>query len=192
MAPWRLDMAQQMCHTRIMDLTSYIDSLRADLLAAVGADETALAERLSSAVAAATRLTMFDVLSDAADEITRDLAPGTVEVRVRDRNPYFVVTASVTQDELRGSDDQVDVSQTVGDAASTPPNLYGKQGAVGRINFRPPEQLKERIEVAAAREGLSVNAWLVHVTSAVLATDDGSQRTRQNSRRVGHFTGWVG
>ena len=61
-------------------------------------------------------------------------------------------------------------------------------GAVSRINFRPPEQLKQRIEAAASQQGLSTNAWLVRVVSAALA---GDQRTRRG-RRNQHFTGWVG
>jgi HicB family len=43
-----------------------------------------------------------------------------------------------------------------------------EEGPTARINFRPPEHLKARIEAAAARDGLSVNAWLVRVTSGVL------------------------
>jgi len=35
---------------------------------------------------------LLDGLSAAADEITRELAPGSVEVRLRGRDPNFVVT----------------------------------------------------------------------------------------------------
>ncbi|MFV2083259.1 hypothetical protein [Micromonospora sp. LOL_021] len=38
-------------------------------------------------------MTLLDALSAAADEITRDLAPGSVELRLRGRDPHFVVTA---------------------------------------------------------------------------------------------------
>ena len=163
-----------------MDLTRYVEGLRAELLAAAGPDEAALAERLSAAVASATRLAIFDVLSDAADEITRDLAPGSVEVRVRDRNPYFVVTAP-----------EADLEPP----APSPPADPGApepaaEGPVGRINFRPPEHLKQRIEEAAARDGLSVNAWLTRALTSLLAGPAAPDPVPQ--RRTGTFVGWVG
>ena len=63
-------------------------------------------------------------------------------------------------------------------------------GAMARINFRPPEGLKVRIEEAAGREGLSVNAWLVRAATAALAPGEPSSgRTHSSGDRV---TGWVG
>lgn len=159
-----------------MDLTPYTESLRQELLAAAEPGEaTALAERLAAAVASATRLTMFDVLSAAADEITREMTPGSVEVRLRGRDPFFVVTPAVGETEEQ-------------EPAPSPAAPTGNDGAVSRINFRPPEQLKQRIEAAANHEGLSTNAWLVRVVSAALV---GDQRPRRG-RKDGHFTGWVG
>ena len=38
------------------------------------------------------RLALLEALSTAADEITRDLAPGSVYVRLQGREPQFVVT----------------------------------------------------------------------------------------------------
>ncbi|WP_433216727.1 toxin-antitoxin system HicB family antitoxin [Dactylosporangium sp. CS-047395] len=158
-----------------MDLTRYVEGLRAELLAAAGPDDAALAERLAGAVASATRLAMFDVLSDAADEITRDLAPGSVEIRVRDRNPYFVVT---TPD-----------GDPVAPPSPPPHAEVAAEGPVGRINFRPPEQLKQRIEEAAAREGLSVNAWLTRTLAAVVSAEP-APPARPSGK--GTFVGWVG
>jgi hypothetical protein len=161
-----------------MDLTRYVEGLRAELLSAAGPDETALAERLAGAVASATRLAMFDVLSDAADEITRDLAPGSVEVRVRDRNPYFVVTTA-------DADLEAPVEAPPEPGAPEP----AAEGPVGRINFRPPEQLKQRIEEAAARDGLSVNAWLTRALTGVLSA---ATPAAKPPKRAGSFVGWVG
>src|SRR6266545_3868807 len=79
-----------------MDLTSYVDNLRRELAVAAeagGEDARALAERLTAPLDAAARLALLEALSAAADEITRDLAPGSVEVRLRGRDPEFVVTA---------------------------------------------------------------------------------------------------
>ncbi|KZM73409.1 toxin-antitoxin system HicB family antitoxin [Nocardia terpenica] len=165
-----------------MDLTPYVDGLREELLAAAEPGEASeLARRLVASVASATRLTMLDVLSAAADEITRELVPGSVEVRLRDRNPHFVVTpGAIGEAEAGAAPEAPDVPAPV---------PGGKDGAVSRINFRPPEQLKQRIEAAAGEAGLSVNAWLIQAVGAALA---GDRRTGRNGGRTGRFTGWVG
>jgi hypothetical protein len=72
--------------------------------------------------------------------------------------------------------------------ASTPP--AEDDGTPARINFRPPEQLKTRIEEAAARDGLSVNAWLVRAVSVVLGAGTRSERPSSSSDGQS-FTGWV-
>jgi len=174
-----------------MDLTPYVDSLRHELMAAAeGGEATALAERLTASVVSATRLTMLDVLSVAADEITRDLLPGSVDVRLRGRNPFFVVTspnahAYPEEDDLNGTSAQ-------SWSESPAPAPAGMDGPVSRINFRPPEQLKQRVEAAAADEGMSVNAWLVRATTAALTVDQNPRRGGRDSGRAGRFVGWVG
>src|SRR5437899_8461206 len=85
-----------------MDLTPYIDNLRRELAVAAEAGGEAarpLAERLSAALESATRLALLEALSAAADEITTDLAPGSVEVRLRGRDPDFIVTPPPTSEE---------------------------------------------------------------------------------------------
>jgi len=78
-----------------VELGPYVDSLRHELLVAAeagGEDALALAGRLIAPLDSATRLILLEAMSAAADEITRDLAPGSVEVRLRGRNPSFIVT----------------------------------------------------------------------------------------------------
>ena len=78
-----------------MDLTAYVARLREELAGAAelgGTDARALAERLTAPMESAFRLALLDALSAAADEITRDLAPGSVELRLRGGEPGFVVT----------------------------------------------------------------------------------------------------
>ncbi|WP_424642029.1 hypothetical protein [Embleya sp. AB8] len=163
-----------------MDLTPYTESLRQELLAVAGSGEaTVPAERLAASVASATRLTLLDALSAAADEITREMATGSVEVRLRGCDPFFVVTPG---------DGETEGDGPAPNPALTAPVLTGRDGAISRINFRPPEQLKQRIEAAADHEGLSTNAWLVRVVGAALV---GDQR-RQRGRDDGQFIGWVG
>lgn len=182
-----------------MDLTPYADELRRQLLAAAeaGDEETrATAERLSVSLEPAARLALLDVLSAAADEITREMAPGSVEVRLRGRQADFIVTSPEFNEAGEGG---VVTSQGghQGEAAGsgrTPAGqalIDGEDGGTSRITLRLPDQLKQLVEEAARGEGLSVNAWLVRAVAASL--DGGgprpdTRRTRQIGR--GH-TGWV-
>lgn len=158
----------------------YVENLRRDLAIAAdagGDDARALAERLTAPLESATRLMLLDALSAAADEITRELAPGSVEVRLRGGEPGFVVTPA-----------PADPVEPV--TAAPPPEV--DDGAMARINLRLPERLKEGIEDAAARERLSVNAWLVRIAAAALAHDDREGGPRQRGSRIGQaYTGWV-
>ena len=78
-----------------MELTPYVESLRRELTTAadVGGEEArALAERLLPSLDAAVRLTLLEALSSAAEEISAEIAPGSVDVRLRGGNAGFVVT----------------------------------------------------------------------------------------------------
>ncbi|UNO40529.1 toxin-antitoxin system HicB family antitoxin [Streptomyces sp. MST-110588] len=171
-----------------MDLTPYVDNLRRELAVAAdagGDDARALTERLTAPLESAARLTLLNALSAAMSEVTRDLAPGSVDVRLRGLDPEFVVTAPPVDG---------------GTAAEPPAPLEplkapvpadGDEGGTARVNLRLPAHLKARAEEAASREGLSVNAWLVRAVSA--AVDGGTRpRTAEKARTVGQsFTGWV-
>lgn len=166
-----------------MDLKPFLDTVRHELLVAAdaGGDEArALAERLVAPLESAMRLTLLNALSAAADEITRDLAPGSVDLRLRGLDPTFVVAAPPTFDEPSVAHDGAELA---------PVAAVDEEGATARINFRPPEHLKARIDEAAVREGLSVNAWLVRAVTGVLAS---SRKPGKSSSSSGQsFTGWV-
>jgi len=77
-----------------MDITPYVESLRQDLAAAAeagGPEARAAAERLALALDPAVRLALMDALSQAAAEITAELPAGSVDVRLRGREPELVV-----------------------------------------------------------------------------------------------------
>jgi HicB-like protein involved in pilus formation len=165
-----------------MDLTPYVETLRRELAVAAdagGEDARALAERLTAPLESATRLMLLDALSSAADEITRELAPGSVELRLRAGEPDFVITSAPV-------DEPDDLT------AEAPPRLApleGDDGGMARINLRLPEQLKAEVEQAASHERLSVNAWLVRAVGGAVAPD---RRERPRGGRVGQaYTGWV-
>jgi hypothetical protein len=177
-----------------MDLTSYVDNLGREFAAIVeagGDDARVLVERLTGTLESAIRLTLLDALSTAADEITRDLAPGSVELRLRGRDPSFVVTPAPPDqpfDDAIERGPETAFSAAASDSGS--PSI--EEGATARINFRLPEQLKVAIEEAAGKEGRSVNAWLVRVASAALQPQDRDhQPERRGKRGPQRFTGWV-
>jgi hypothetical protein len=175
-----------------MDLTPYVAKLSAELTVAAGAggeDARALAQRLTAPLDSAVRLTLLDALSSAADEITRDLAPGSVEVRLRGGEPSFVVTPPPADDSF--GDFIPPVPATPASAAAAPP-ADADDGAMARINLRLPEPLKARIEEAAAREKISANVWLVRAATAALDGPFAAQRPAGRTHAVGQqFTGWV-
>ncbi|WP_377273280.1 hypothetical protein [Peterkaempfera sp. SMS 1(5)a] len=171
-----------------MDLTPYVDNLRRELAVAAeagGEDARELAERLTAPLESATRLTMLNVLSAAMDEITRELAPGSVDVRLRGLDPDFVVALPPT-----GGGAPAEPAAPVEPFRPAVP-ADSDEGGTARVNLRLPAHLKMRAEEAASREGLSVNAWLVRAVSS--AVDSGARpRATEKARTVGQsFTGWV-
>ncbi len=157
-----------------MDLQPYVDAVRHELsvaAAAGGPEAEALAERLTAPIESAIRLALLEALSEAAEQITRDLAPGSVEVRLRGRDPEFTVASDVE-----------DLAEAP--AAVVPDS--DDDGGTWRVTLRLPEHLRARVDGAARVDGLSVNAWLVRAVTAALG---GARRPRGDPGR--NFSGWV-
>ena len=171
-----------------MDLTPYVESVRRELAVAAeagGDDARVLAERLTAPLEPAIRLMLLDALSAAADEITREFAPGSAELRLRGGDPEFVVTPPPATG-------RTEPDEPAGDAAPAFAAADAEEGATARINLRLPEQLKAGVEQGAARERLSVNAWLVRRVAAALAGDDRGRPQQRRGGRIGQsYTGWV-
>ena len=171
-----------------MDLTTYVDNLQRQLAVAAeaGGDEArAVAERLAAPFDAAIRLTLQDALTVAAEEITLELAPRAVDVRLRGRELEFVVSPAPAEPSAAadGDDD---------DDVSPPPPVDGDEGSMTRINLRLPDHLKARVEQAAGREGLSVNAWLVRAAAAAIErADPDRRRGPRPARGTQRYTGWA-
>ena len=157
-----------------MDLQPYVDRVRHELAVAAatgGADAEALAARLTAPLDSAIRLVLLEALSEAAELITRDLAPNSVAVQLCGRDPEFSVSS--------GTDSTS--QQAAIDAAET-----DEDGGTWRVTLRLPERLRPRVDSAARGEGLSVNAWLVRAVVAALAgTRHGGGASTKN------FSGWV-
>jgi hypothetical protein len=175
-----------------MELETYVDKLGEQLAvaASAGGEETlSLARRLTAALESAVRLTLLDALSAAAAEITSELAPGSVELRLRGSEPEFVVT--VPPAETAG--EPTDSRELTGGPATTAAAAAAAagEGGISRINLRLPDQLKSQVEQSAEREGLSINAWLVRaVAAAVDRGRPGAQREHRTARSGQRYTGW--
>jgi len=171
-----------------MDLTRFVDDLQhrlATAAAAGGDDARQVADRLTAPLDAAVRLVLLDALSTAAGEISAELAPGSVDVRLRGGEPEFVV----------------DTAPPVAPVPTTPlppapptgraPDA--DDGATTRTTLRLPDHLKAQVEVAAARDGLSVNSWLVRAVAATLEQGTGrpALQPRPDPKGTTRLTGWV-
>jgi hypothetical protein len=186
-----------------MDITPYVESLRNDLAAAAeagGAEARDAAERLALALDPAVRLALMDALSQAAAEITSELPAGSIDVRLKGREPQFVV----------------DVPTMPMTAAPTPPVPPAppspedveveEDDSVARITLRIPESVKYRAEELAAKSGHSLNSWIVNVVrtatrerainidvdlSSIPFLDQAAPSGRPGGGRGKRMTGWV-
>jgi hypothetical protein len=114
----------------------------------------------------------LEALSAGAEEITSELAPRSVEIRLRGRDPEFVVSAPL--DEL-SAHEPLEVA------------LGDDDGGTWRITLRLPESLRAAVEAATRHDGSSLNAWLVRAVAAAVQSKAG-RATPGNARQV---TGWV-
>lgn len=136
-----------------MDLTPYVESLRADLeaAAAAGTDATRETARLlSAALEPAVRLSLVDALSAMAAEVTATGGAGSVEIRMHGREPQVVVLS-----------EEPAAEPPVAPPAPPPPPEADDEGGTARVSLRLPESLKAQTEERAAAEGLSLNSWIV-------------------------------
>ena len=159
-----------------MDLQPYVDAVRHELAvaaAAGGPDAEALADRLTAPLESAIRLALLEALSEAAEHVTRDLAPGSVEVRLRGRDPEFTVSSGV---------------QELPDAPVVVAPESDDDGGTWRVTLRLPENLRAGVDAAASADGLSVNTWLVRAAAAALGSNS-ARRSRSASDKS--YSGWV-
>ena len=135
-----------------MDLTPYVENLRRELAVAAeagGEDARALAERLTAPLESAVRLMLLDALSAAADEITRELAPGSVELRLRAGEPDFVVTPPPADEPVEPRARRRAAARAAGrrrgrDGAHQPSPAGAAQGR-RRAGRRPRAALRQRL-----------------------------------------------
>jgi hypothetical protein len=150
-----------------METAKFVEKLERDLasVAALGGDAvTDAAERLVQALRGSAGLRLMETLGDAALEISAQLPEGHVEVRLVGPDPQLVY---------------------IGAEPAEPPTVSAEDGLTARITLRLPESLKRDLEEAAAREGVSLNAWLVRALSRSTAPPP----RRTSNRLTGYARG---
>lgn len=164
-----------------MELSQYVEGLRRELgsLTRFAPEEVAqVANRLAEALDSSVRLTLLEVLSAAAAEITTKLDEAVIDVRLNAGEPEFVVT-----------------TVPEGHAEGPAPDLAADEAGTARITLRLSEALKGRVEERAAAEGQSVNSWLAH--AAIRALDNktssgGGSRSQRSRSGIGQrITGYA-
>jgi hypothetical protein len=133
-----------------MQIDGTIQALREDLVrfAALGDENTSrAAELLTVAIESSLGRRLQDALAEAALELNDQLESSHVELRVGGHDLQLVL---VREDGT--------VPEQADEAFSA------------RVTLRLPESLKERVESAAAREGASVNTWLVQALQRAVET----------------------
>jgi hypothetical protein len=162
-----------------MELSQYIEAMHGELasITRVAGEEAArAAEMVAQALDPSVRLTLLEVLSAAAAEITERLDGIVVEVRLTGGEPSFVVQAA-------GPD--------VTDEQGQPVSAEADDAGMARMTLRLSQSLKERVEVAAAADGVSVNAWLALAARQALE-GPGGRPPRQSRHRPGQrITGFA-
>ncbi len=146
-----------------MQLDTHVQALQTELaaLAGIGDEQVgAAAERLSQALAPSLRLRLLELLSEAALEVSSQLNAGHVEIRLAGQEPSLVY---VEHEEAAPAED----------------------GLTARITLRLPDSLKTSVEGAAAKDGVSVNTWIVKALARGLTTAVASSG-RIGSRLTGY------
>lgn len=144
-----------------MDITPYVEGLRHDLAAAAeagGPEARAAAERLALALDPAVRLALMEALSQAAAEITSELPAGSIDVRLRGREPQFVVDVPTMP---MAAQEPTPASPPVPQVPPLPDDEEA-DGTVARITLRIPESVKYKAEELATKSGHSLNSWIVN------------------------------
>ena len=150
-----------------MQLQQHVEALERELadLGTLGDHAVATAaRRLIQVLATPVRGRLLELVAEAALEVSGQLPSGHVEVRLAGQDPSLVFVSDEAE------------PTTVTPAADE---------SAARLTLRMPEALKENVEQAAAREGMSVNAWLVRAVARQLSSPGRPQR--QIGKRITGF-----
>jgi hypothetical protein len=142
-----------------VETAPHVEAIRTDLQELAGGDDPAAVAvaRVARALEPSLQLRLFDVIGQAALELSEQLPSGRVDVRLAGRDVELVYVSD--------------------EATAAPP---GEDEGTARLTLRIPERLKAKVEEAASREGVSANAWLVRAVGRGLT----QAPQRRTGRRI--------
>jgi hypothetical protein len=144
-----------------VQINGYVQALNEDIarIAAVGDESTArAAELVAMALESSLSRRLLEVLGEAALELSTQLDDGRVEVRYAGADPELVYVREEAEEPQAAPDEVLSA----------------------RITLRLPDGLKQKVEEAASREGVSVNTWIVQALSRI----SGGVPRRSSGRRL--------
>jgi hypothetical protein len=158
-----------------MKMSLVVDGLRSDVISVgeLGDDTVAeVADRIAELLGRSIPSRILDLLSDVAAEVSAELPDGRVEIRVAgdDVDLAYVEDGPAVSAGSQGESD--------GD-----PDRDRDMSA--RITLRLSESLKALVEEGAARQGISVNAFIVR-TLEHSASGDHKQKSYARNRLRGY------
>jgi hypothetical protein len=151
-----------------MKIAPHVDALRSDLAAAASLGDARAAEvgaQLAEALTRSAPLRFQEALGDALLEANEQLPSGHLELRLAGSDPGIVFV----------DDEAASVTRT---------RSVVDEPSAARLTLRLPERLKAQLEEAAARDGVSVNTWLVRALSG--AVSHATRPSITSRRLVGH------
>jgi hypothetical protein len=178
-----------------MKLTPHVETLRTGLAnaASLGDESTQdIAHRLGGALDSSARLALIGAIAEATDEISTELAPGSVEMGMTGDEPRFSVHVpqGVEQPTMLTPPPP---SEPEGAPSAEQPEISdepaGDEGQV-RVSLRLPASVKSKVDETADNEQISTNAWLVRAIQNALAP--GSAPPHSGSDPRGGPGGWFG
>ena len=149
-----------------MKMSLVVEGLRSDVISVgeLGDDTVAeVAERIAELLGRSVPGRILDLLSDVAAEVSAELPEGRVEIRV--------------------AGDDVDLAYVEEEQSTAAGDAMGDGGSgdtSARITLRLSEALKNRVDESAAREGVSVNTYIVRTL------ERGASANRNRSVRAGN------
>jgi len=168
-----------------MDITPQIERVQDDLRAAAavgGAEFAERAEHLTVALDASLRLALLDAISAAANELTVEIAPSSVAMRVDAGMPRLEAFLDVAP-----AGDSTAGATSLPLAA--PEDADESDAEVARFSLRISYGLKRQIETVAHREQVSTNTWIARTLAGAVAHDVPRPETTTRSR--GRMRGWA-
>jgi hypothetical protein len=140
-----------------MKMSLVVDGLRSDVISVgeLGDDTVAeVADRIAEVLGRSIPSRILDLLSEVAAEVSAELPDGRLEIRVAgdDVDLAYVDDAPARADSPAGAGAGAGAGDGDGER---------DRDMSARITLRLSESLKARVEEGAAREGISVNAFIV-------------------------------